>query len=55
MLKGQGNAYGMLVGQKRNTAYRQDIGLDVRKELKCVLKLCDWDLEGIYVAQDNGK
>jgi len=45
----------MLVGQKRNTAYCQDLGLDVRKDLKCILKLCDWDLECIYLVQDCEK
>jgi hypothetical protein len=45
----------MLVGQTRNTAYCQDVGLDERKELKCKLQLCDWDLGYIYVAQDCDK
>jgi hypothetical protein len=54
MLEGLRSAYEMLVGQKKR-AYCQDVDLDVRKELKCILKLCDWDLECIYVAQDCDK
>ena len=50
------NAYRILVGQKKKiTTHFQDISLDVRKELKFILKLCDWDLKSIYVAQDCEK